>query len=153
MTEKEKILLEIAKKALCLNKNIGARLTGSLMLAVMGFNKRREASDIDIVCDYLCENEDGLPIVPVGFKLVEMDGSKSDVNAIQFENEEGVKIDFLCSEDVPEMPKEVGGIMCGELGCLIEAKRRYAANDKGIVSLAKHELDLVYLFNNNQINL
>lgn len=150
MTNKEKILLEIAKKTLGLNSNIGAKLTGSLMLSVRGLKKRREASDIDIVCDYLCEHEDGMPIVPTGFKLVEMDGGRSEVDAIQFENKDGIKIDFLCSD---EMREEVGGVACGELKCLIEAKRFYAANDKDIVSKAKHELDLAYLFNNNQINL
>ena len=49
MTEKEIELLEIAKNAIYLNSHINAALTGSLMLSLRGIEKRREASDIDIL--------------------------------------------------------------------------------------------------------
>ena len=98
MTEKETQLLEIAKEIIELNKGINAKLTGSLMLAVMGLNKRREAVDIDIICDYLCEKEDGFPIVPKEFKECGIDGSRSEVSAIQFKNSDGLKVEFMYSE-------------------------------------------------------
>ena len=113
----------------------------------MGINKRREASDIDIICDYLCEKEEGLPLVPKGFKVVGMDGSRSEVDAVQFKNEDGLKIDFMYSE---EMTQEIGGILCGELKCLIEKKQRYAKNDRNDESREKHGLDLEYLLLNNK---
>ena len=146
MTEKETQLLEIAKEIIELNKGINAKLTGSLMLAVMGLNKRREAVDIDIICDYLCEKEDGFPIVPKEFKECGIDGSRSEVSAIQFKNSDGLKVEFMYSE---ETAQEVNGVACGELNWLIEAKQKYAKNDKDEQSKAKHALDLAYLFKNN----
>jgi len=98
MTNKEKQLLEIAKETIELNKGLNAKLTESLMITVMGLNKRREAADIDIICDYLCEDGDGLPSIPKGFKECGMDGSKSEVDAIQYVNDEGIKIEFMQSE-------------------------------------------------------
>ena len=146
MTEKETQLLEIAREIIELNKGINAKLTGSLMLAVMGMNKRREAADIDIICDYLCKKEDGFPIVPKEFKECGIDGSRSEVNAIQFKNSDGLKVEFMYSE---ETAKEINGVACGELNWLIEAKQEYAKNDKDEQSKAKHTLDLAYLFKNN----
>ena len=146
MTEKETQLLEIAKEIIELNKGIKPKLTGSLMLAVMGLNKRREAVDIDIICDYLCEKEDGFPIVPKEFKECGIDGSRSEVSAIQFKNSDGLKVEFMYSE---ETAQEVNGVACGGLNWLIEAKQKYAKNDKDEQSKAKHALDLAYLFKNN----
>ena len=57
MTDREQRLLEIAKEVIDNNRDIDAKLTGSLMLAVMNIDKRREASDIDILCKTLCEQE------------------------------------------------------------------------------------------------
>jgi len=146
MTENELKLLEIAKEAIELNKEIGAKLTGSLMLAVMGINKRREATDIDILCDYLCEKDDGVPIAPIGFKLDGIDGSKSDVEAIQFYNAYDLKIEFMACEEKTLL---IGGVKCGELRCMIEAKQRYAKNDLNDISRQKHIDDLDYLYENN----
>ena len=146
MTEKELKLLEIAKETIHLNEHLGAKLTGSLMLAISGLNKRRDASDIDIICDYLCERDDGFPIVPSEFKEIQMDGSKSEVGAIQFVNKDGLKIEFMYSE---ELSTEINGVQCGELKWLIDAKRRYSENDKDDESRKKHIDDLKYLFENN----
>jgi len=146
MTENELKLLEMAREVISSNVEIGAKLTGSLMLAVMGINKRREATDIDIICDYMCEKEDGLPNVPKGFSINGMDGSRSEVEAIQFKNADGLKIEFMLSD---EMTQEIDGVLCGELKYMIEAKQNYAKNDISDQSREKHELDLAYLFANN----
>ena len=148
MTENEIKLLEIAKEIISLNRDLDARLTGSLMLAIMGINKRREASDIDIIYTYLCEKDDGFPCVPKGFKLVSMDGNRSEVDAVQFKNESGLKIEFMYSEEAVE---EINGIKCGELKYLIEAKQLYAKNDLNDESRQKHIDDLEYLYKNNDI--
>ena len=148
MTENELKLLEIAKEAIELNKNIGAKLTGSLMLAVIGLNKRREATDIDIICDILCEDKksDGFLFAPKGFELNYMDGSRSEVKAIKFVNSEGLKIEFMHSEEISQ---KINGILCGELKLLIEAKKKYSENDLSDESRQKHADDLDYLFKNN----
>ena len=150
MTENELKLLEIAKEVISLNENLGARLSGSLMLAVMGINKRREANDIDIICDCLCEKEEGFPFVPKEFSVVLTDGIRSEVEAVQFKNADGLKIEFMYSD---EEITEIDGISCGELKMLIEAKQRYAANDLNNESRQKHSEDLEFLFKNNQIYL
>ncbi len=150
MTEKELKLLAIAKDVLRLNSDISAKLSGSLMLALMGLNKRREASDIDIVCDFLHEKEEGLPIVPSGFFIVGMAGSRSAVDAIQFENAEGLKIEFMYSEESSEIIEDV---KCGSLKHLIDAKKSYAKNDISLESKTKHELDLAFLYENNNLTI
>ena len=147
MTKRELQLFEIAKEVIEKNKDIGAKLTGSLMLAVMGLAKRREAADIDIICDYLCEKEEGLPNVPKGFYIVSMDGGRSEVEAIQFINDNSIKVEFMTSEESAIM---INDIKCGGVEWLIEAKQRYAKNDKNDQSREKHELDLEYLFKNNK---
>ncbi|KAA6303168.1 MAG: hypothetical protein EZS26_000771 [Candidatus Ordinivivax streblomastigis] len=84
-TESE--LLEIAKEIILLNKDISAGLTGSLLLYNMGIEKRRPAKDIDIIVWDLCESDLGLPTMPIGWNMIEMNGSKSEVDAIQFEKD------------------------------------------------------------------
>ena len=150
MTTNEERLLDIAKEVILLNEHLGAMLTGSLMLSVRGINKRREATDIDIICSYLCEGKDGYPLVPTGFRENKMSGAKSQVDAIKFQNGEGVSIDFMVSE---ECGVEIDGIMCGSVEFLISAKKKYIENDKNEESRKKHELDLTFLYENNTINL
>lgn len=147
MTENEVKLLEIAKEVINLNENLGARLSGSLMLAVMGINKRREANDIDIICDYLCEKEEGFPFMPKDFSVVLIDGTRSEVEVVQFKNSDDLKVEFMYSD---EETTEIDGISCGELKMLIDAKQRYAANDLNTESRQKHAEDLAYLFENNE---
>ena len=146
MTDREQRLLEIAKEVINDNKDIGAKLTGSLMLSVMNIDKRREASDIDILCDELCEKGVGYPVVPKGFKNPIRKGFKSVVNAIQFVNDEGIKLEFMFSN---EKSKVINSVACGELLGMIEAKKRYIREDKNIYSFLKHAKDLIYLFSNN----
>jgi hypothetical protein len=150
MTNKELELLEIAKNIIKLNEgNIKMGLTGSLMLALNGINKRREANDIDIVCDILCEKEPGYPILPAGFKRDFMSGEKSAVDVFRFIKDD-IKIDFLYSE---EKIMEVKGVNCGELKLLLNAKKSFSENDKGDESRMKHQLDIEYILKNNDIKL
>ncbi|WP_088656241.1 hypothetical protein [Geofilum rhodophaeum] len=136
MTQQEQMLLEIAKDIIELNSWCDAALTGSLMLKHRGIETGRDARDIDIIVEEL--DEEDSPTVPSGFELVDTAGSKSELEAIQYKNEEGVKVDFLFSEELREIH---GGIVCGSLKCLIEAKSGYAKTDIG-ESRQKHEFDL-----------
>lgn len=145
ITENEKVLLERAKVILSMNSDIGSALTGSLMLAVRGIERRREAVDIDIICEYLCEKEEGFPSMPSEFKVSEMEGGGSEVDAIQFISKiDGLKVDFLYSDEECEV---VDVINLGSVKELIEAKQRYAENDKCDESRGRHQLDLVVLWN------
>ena len=146
MTQNEEKLLDIAKDIIDMNQDISAKLTGSLMLAVRGVNKRREALDIDIICDCMCEKAPGYPNVPKGFKLIDIDGSKSQVEAIRFVNSEGIKVEFMQSEEDVEL---INGIRCCNVDNLIEAKGFYVKNDKYMFSILKHKDDLEYLFEHN----
>lgn len=148
MTDKELQLLEIAKQVLEMNKeNLGKMmLTGSLMLALRGINKRREACDIDILCNQLTASELGCPILPKGFKIVNIDGQKSEVNAVQYKNEEGLKVEFMFSEDKRSI---VDGIYCAEVVDTLYAKVSYGRNDKADVSRFKHLDDVLYILEHN----
>lgn len=148
MSEREKMLLEIAKQAIEINQNIGAALSGSLMLALYNIDKPREAVDIDIICNALCENGIGFPRVPDGFKKVEIDGDKSEVDAICFKNEEGIRIDFMFSDE-NRILKD--GFWCGDLRDLFGAKHYYSTHDKSDESRKKHESDINYIAENNEV--
>lgn len=144
ITENEKSLLERAKVILSMNSDIGAALTGSLMLAASGIERRIEAVDIDIICEYLCEKEAGFPSMPSEFKVSEIEGGRSEVEAIQFISKiDGLKIDFLYSDEECEV---VDRFNLGTVKELIEAKERYAKHDKCDESRGKHQLDLVVLW-------
>lgn len=150
MSEKEKELLSIAIGVISMNESIGAKLSGSLMLSFMGINKRRKSCDIDIICSELYEYGEGSPVVPKEFKRVSVDGSKSDVSAIQFINKDGLKIEFMYSEEEGILFNDVP---CGNIEYLIEAKERYASMDKNEESKEKHTLDLKYLYENNDLKI
>jgi len=69
MTHEELELLEIAKEIIKSNSHLNAMLSGSLMLAYRGIDKRREATDIDI----LVSSVTGALIIPNGFKQKEIE--------------------------------------------------------------------------------
>ena len=141
--------LEIAKEVIEKNKELSAKLTGSLMLNHLGLSTRREIGDIDIICEFLCEQEDseGFPWVPKGFKLTGMDGGRSEVDAIQFINEDGLKIEFMASDEIGEL---VDGVPCASVVELVSAKLTYSRNDRSEESRLKHLDDVIYLLSNNQ---
>lgn len=150
MTLNEEKLIEIAKEVISLNRHLKAKLSGSLSLCVLGINKQHEAKDIDIICDYLCEMDEGYPLVPNGFKRKTIYGSASQVDAIQFENEAGVKIDFMVSEEPSVL---VDGIQVCLLQYTILAKLKYCINDKNSESAQKHLGDVIFLFDNNYFTI
>lgn len=150
MTQNEERLLEIAKNVIAMNTEIEAALTGSLLLVHNEFRIRREATDIDIICDVLCEKGSGSPNVPAGFKLFEREGSGSDVESVVYKNEEGIKIDFMWSD---ESKKTINGILCGSPENLVRAKLGFARSDKTEESRIKHLEDVIYLIDMNDIEL
>lgn len=148
---KEEELFEIAKEVVRLNKSIYTlKLTGSLMLWARGHSKRRMANDIDFVCDSLCEEGDGHPVAPAGFFITSVDGTRSRVGCVQFQNEAGVKIEFMASEE--HTSEYIDGVPCAGLQGLILAKLNYARFDITPESAIKHLDDLIYLFENNEIS-
>ena len=151
MTEKEIKLLEIAKEVIELNKNsnLSLKLTGSLMLAHMGVNKRREANDIDFLVD---ENEviadeysDRCPKVPKGF-IMDYEGSRSCPTAIKFTNGE-ISIDFLSSWEGSDF---YDGILCSDVGYLIQAKEMIIRQTIHAETAIKHREDLEYMYEHNE---
>ena len=148
MSADEKDLLAIAREVVNMNKDLGAALTGSLMLANDGIDKRREATDIDIICDFLRESGEGYPSVPTGFRPVGRSGRGSAVNSIQFVNAEGVKLDFMYSEEVKNFRN---GILCGSVKMLMLAKTHFGRDDKTEESRHKHLDDLAYLLARNSV--
>ena len=154
MTEREKQLLKIAIEIIELNSEINPRLTGSLLLAIKGINKRREAVDIDFVCYGLCEEEDFYPKMPDAFIETDMDGKSSQVDAIRFENKDCLKVEFMQSYESHDDSDDVlidgdYTIPCGNLTHLIAKKMRYSRNDLNAETKKKHTEDVDYLFANN----
>lgn len=142
MNNKEKSLLTIAAEIIEMNAVLGAALTGSLMLRLRGFETIREPNDIDIICEYLCEFDEGFPCMPKGYKKIDMEGRKSQVDAIMFENENGIKVDFMQSGEPIE---DVSGIDCGSVECLLKAKEKYILTDTSEYSVQKHTLDINFI--------
>lgn len=151
MTNREKELLDIAINILELNegRDLDLRLSGSLMLAVRGIEKRREATDIDFLIREECmaiEGDDYYPLMPKGYHM-DCEGCKLNPEAIRFVNDEsGVSIDFI---PMYEESEEVNGVPCGNVGGMVDAKLYYAGHDEKIESMKKHSLDLLYLEANN----
>ena len=150
MKKNEEKLLEIAKTVIEMNTGIEAALTGSLLLLHDSYRIRREATDIDIICSNLCEEDNGSPNVPDGFKLLERDGSGSNVESVVYKNEEGIKIDFMFSE---ERRETIDGVLCGSVENLVRAKLGFAESDKDDESRMKHLKDIIYLIDNNDMIL
>ena len=124
-------LLELAKTIMELNKELNPMLTGSLMLYVRGINKRREANDIDILVNIIDYNKIA---IPDGFDQ----SSPCYPDVIQFKNKDGIKIDFLLSEETSE---NIDGINCGSTELMLNAKYMYYM----IENSDKHKLDLEFL--------
>lgn len=149
MTPNEVELLKLAIQIIDDNQEIGAKLSGTLLLAYLGYKKRMEAQDIDIICDMMCETqgEEFYPVMPKEFKQIGIDGCRSSVDAIQFMNHEGLKVEFMYSDEIGQ---DIGEIPCTEVMPLLLAKNKYALQDKSEETATKHFLDLKYLFANNK---
>jgi len=129
MSESE--LLDLA--IIILNMNNKSALTGSLMLNVRGINKRREATDIDI----LVQSFDDIKF---------LDGmtqnSPQYTDSVQYLLGD-IKIDFLLNIDEPI--ETINDIMCGNVKMMLDRKYNYSRNDKSIESQEKHRLDLEFM--------
>ena len=145
-TEKE--LLEIAKEVISKNNHLNAKLGGSLMLYNMGLNKHRDAADIDIICDDLCDDtkSERFPWTPQGFELYDIDGILSCVSAMRFINSNGLRIKFMWGEDIEKI---INNIPCAELSQMVLYKLMYSKHDITSESRNKHLDDLIFLFVNN----
>jgi hypothetical protein len=129
----EKELLNLAIEIMEMNKEIKPMLTGSLMLFVRGIDKRREASDIDILVNDVNWEKINLP---EGFNQ----SSPNYPDSIQFKKGD-MKIDFLLSEEIAET---VNGINCGSVKLMLDRKYSYYLQDAPRSS-EKHRLDLEFL--------
>lgn len=133
MTENEEKLLAIALQWMRLNP--GMALTGSLMLCVMNKEKRREATDIDLLTKSVRPDE---VAIPDGWL---MEGEASDGSSQSY-FKDGVKVDILAtSEDFTV----INGMLCGSYEVLIGQKIHYYHFDASEESRTKHRLDLEFL--------
>lgn len=146
---KTKDLLEIAYQVQTLNVKNEAAITGSLMFLIEGKRLGRKPNDIDIIVSSLSANKDSddFPVVPEGFKYVDWDGfSGSEVDTVKFINDDGVKLDFLFSEEDRKMVNYKGvNYFVGEMQLAISAKEYYVKHDSRVSSIKKHEKDLIML--------
>ncbi len=130
LSDNERRLLEIATELMATDELL--LLSGSLMLAVAGINRRREAVDIDFVYGNYAAN----------FKTPEGasdDAFASDGTAYCFKYK-GVKVDILSSG---EQPTEINGIRCASYAELLKSKYNFSKQDNP--SAEKHRLDLIHL--------
>lgn len=138
MTENESKLLEIAKEVIELNYHINAALTGSLMLSVRKIDKRRDATDIDI----LVKNVNKI-VKPKGFwqRDIETEDEYEESDRYRFfENKDGIHLDFFegCANELIEL---VNDIPCGSIQAMLDAKFEYWEDNGN----DKHYEDLKYL--------
>ena len=150
MTKRELELLEIAKEILELNKNkfLELRLTGSLMLALRGIKKPREAQDIDFLITEDCvakKDEDYCPIMPVGF-FMDYNGKASSPDCIYFTKDK-LKVDFIPSWEKAEY---VNNIQCASVDACLDAKYTYTLEDVKDVA-DKHFKDIEYIEDHNKL--
>ncbi|MGI6814580.1 hypothetical protein ACFX5L_09180 [Bacteroides sp. KG123] len=144
MTNKEKELLDIAKEMMSINE-CEIALTGSLMLAYRGINKRREAKDIDLLISPDADIEEIK--LPFSFDKEDEEVNKDGyVVAFRAYNKDEIKIEVMISD---EMFHDINGVPCGSIKELINAKRTYSTSDTNYNSKMKHTLDLEYLCHNN----
>lgn len=130
LTEKERDMISVALELMSNDSNI--LLSGSLMLAVAGVVKRREAHDIDfVVADFAGNHK-----LPKG--ATEGNGS-SDGTCLSYVYK-GYKVDILSSN---ETPTEIGGIRCASYTNLLKSKYGFSTQDNPAAE--KHRLDLLHL--------
>jgi len=137
MTHEELELLEIAKEIIKSNSHLNAMLSGSLMLAYRGIDKRREATDIDI----LVSSVTGALIIPNGFKQKEIETEEEYEESEYcrfYSNNDGIKLDFFQTAEIPTI---VDGISCGSVRTMLDAKYEYWKDNGN----EKHRLDLEFL--------
>lgn len=130
LSDNKRRLLEIATELMATDELL--LLSGSLMLAVAGVNRRREAVDIDFVYRDYAANFN----IPKG---ASEDAFASDGTAYCFKYKD-VKVDILSSG---EQPTEINGIRCASYTMLLKSK--YTFSKQNNPSAEKHRLDLIHL--------
>lgn len=140
MTQGEYNLQNIAKDIIKLNPNLNPILTGSLMLAVRGIKKRREAHDIDILINQPIDPywfDNNFFVLPDGFQQA----SPTYPESIKFQKDD-IIIDFMHSEEEFEV---VNCIPCGFISTMIKRKAFYIKHNNPSEHTEKHRLDLEFL--------
>ena len=147
MTDDEDLLYFIARDIVLMNPNAKLLLTGSLMLALSGIKKRREAHDIDFICDQSPGDLD--IIMPIGYFL-EDDGRYESTTSRFYNEEKDVYVDFIYTEDL-NFGGMIDGIACGTFADLVSAKINYALKNKDS-SATKHLKDVEYIAKHMKLN-
>ena len=130
-------LLEVAK---WVTDNNSVGLTGSMMFKLRGVDLEREPNDLDFIGFEGTQDKIDTIKVPKGFLYKSQDGGGSAVESVVFYNKElNIKLDFMYSEEDIDFDLE---IPLGDLQECIQAKIRYAINDKSEESRTKHLNDL-----------
>lgn len=167
MTNSEEKLLIKAVSIMDVLERAGfnPRLSGSLMLSVIGVKKSREASDIDIIIDKgVMESRSDVQSVRfyasfflTVFKNALIDAgiysygktsnmNESDTYGLSFIID-GVKADIIPSYEIES--ETINGIKCASLFGLLSAKYKFSVDDKSPESKAKHRNDVGYIMSNN----
>ena len=138
MTNREKELLSVASEVMeALRSNgLECALSGSLMLAVAGINKRRESNDIDIVVDSNllynqfqaaeCGDFNAYVIGLVESKCGKVVSISKTIYPIVSFIHKGFKVDLI---DSIEEYNVVNGVVCGSLFDLVYAKYSHSLDD------------------------
>lgn len=143
MTEKENNLLKVAK--VIAKDNPEFILTGSLMLAVRGIDKRREACDLDFIC-------------PLNFTVSNCKISNAVVvHDVKYPNSTlkfqmgSLIIDVLRSGD--GYYDVIDDIKVASVANTIVEKQWIVEHSKNGETRVKHHLDLLYLRDHNEEEL
>ena len=160
MTNREKELLSVASEVMeALRSNgLECALSGSLMLAVAGINKRRESNDIDIVVDSNllynqfqaseCGDFNAYVIGLVEPKCGKVISTSNTVYPTVSFIHKGFKVDLI---DSIEEYNVVNGVVCGSLFDLVYAKYSYSLDDSNPETKRKHSEDVQYILENNAL--
>lgn len=160
MTNREKELLSVASEVMDALRSNGLEcaLSGSLMLAVAGINKRRESNDIDIVVDSnLLYNQFQASecgdfrayvislVEPKCGKVIAI--SNTLYPTVSFIHK-GFKVDLI---DSIEEYTVINGVVCGSLFNEVYAKYSYSLDDSNPETKRKHSEDVQYILENNAL--
>lgn len=168
MTDSEEKLLTKAFSIMNVLERAGLnpRLSGSLMLSVIGVKKPRDASDIDIVVDKsVMESLSDYQAVSAyaTFFLHILKDLHNESNdcvygpevIVKVKNEYGLS--FIVNDTkvdlIPSLETEneiVNGVKCASLFQLLLAKYRFSKDDESPESKAKHRNDIEYIMSNNK---
>lgn len=160
MTNREKELLSVASEVMDALRSNGLEcaLSGSLMLAVAGINKRRESNDIDILVDSNllynqfqaseCGDFRAYVISLVEPKCGKVIAISHKLYPIVSFIHKGFKVDLI---DSIEEYTVINGTVLGSLFYLVYAKYSYSLDDSNPETKRKHSEDVQYILENNAL--